>query len=259
MLKSNKLGRRPDPNIQWGQKNLSAIVIPDSTVPSVVCVLSGCPICSLARFNPVGKHGPKAIVEHPIMDPVALVMDAEIQPVVEPVAPATRCLTCIAPIGPGLPHPHCSESKEGRRKVKKERQKEARRRKVVKEVERRLLDNNNYNAEEEKRNSRMLKGAVARKNIIRDMLLEQSIKAQEQIMSEVLTKMGADKGLKDLFKLKLTRSQGGRDLEVHYTSTSTSASTGTSTSTNTCTSKSTSTNTITSALELVTLQNAMPS
>ena len=79
----------------------------------------------------MGKTGPKYIVEKPIMDPVAIVMDAEVQPVVEPVCQATRCYTCSAPLGPGMPHSNCPESQEGRKKVKKERQKEARRKKLI--------------------------------------------------------------------------------------------------------------------------------
>ena len=163
----------------------------------------------------MGKTGPKAVVEDPIMDPI--VMDAEIQHVVEHVAQATRCFTCTAPLGPGMPHPNCPENQEARKKVKKERQKEARRKKVEKEAERIILVSNDNDMKEARKVPKMKPNVVTRKNIVRDMVLQQSVKAQEQIMSDVLQKIGADKGLKGAFKLELSRTQGGRDLEVGYT------------------------------------------
>ena len=81
------------------------------------------------------------------------------------------------------------------------------------------MENNNNNvAAEEQGGKRMTKSSVSRKNIIRDMILQQTVKAQEQILCEMLVRMGADNDMKDCFKLELTRPQGGRDLEVklHY-------------------------------------------
>ena len=214
MVKSDKLGKRKDPRKEWRENTLSTIVIPDTTVTTDVCALVGCPICRLARFNPVGKNGKKSIVHNPVMDPIAVVLDAEIQPIVEPEMQGVRCLTCAAPTGPGLPHPDCPGNKGGRNKVKKER-KEARRKKVEKEVERRSEENNNI-VIERGNNARFRRSTVARKNILRDLLLQQTVKAQQQIMCDMLSRMGADQNLKDCFKLELTRPQGGEPLQVQY-------------------------------------------
>ena len=56
-LASNSLGKRKDPCTDWRKKNLQSILIPDGTVTTNVCSKSGCPICTLARFNPVSKPG----------------------------------------------------------------------------------------------------------------------------------------------------------------------------------------------------------
>ena len=223
MVKAGSVGRRTDPRIKWKKKVLSTIVIPDTAAPTEECVLSGCPICSLARFNPVGKTGPKCVVNHPVMDPVTLVMEAEVQPTVEQhsgmVKQEMSCRTCATPIGPGLPHPHCPQNQSARRKAGKVKQKkEARERRQEQEAvivhEEEALRRGVENSAEGR--YRMKQDAVRRRDIIRDRLLQESIKTQEQIMCDMLLRTGAAKGVQESFRLELTRPQGGRPLEVHY-------------------------------------------
>ena len=218
MVKAGSLGRRPDPRLKWKKKILSTIVIPDSTASNQECVLSGCPICSLARFNPVGKTGPKYVVNHPVMDPVSLVMEAEVQPTVEQHSGAVKqemsCLTCAAPTGPGRPHPNCYQNQAARRKAGKEkRQKEARDRRQREEVV--------FHEEEAvKTGNRLKQDAVRRRDILRDRLLQESIKAQEQLLCDMLLRTGQAREGQESFKLELTRPLGGRPLEVHKTTLS---------------------------------------
>ena len=64
---------------------------------------------------------------------------------------------------------------------------------------------------------RLEKGAVRRRDIVRDLLLKQSAKSQEQILCDMLVRTGAAKEVQDSFKLELSRPQGGRHLEVQRT------------------------------------------
>ena len=183
------------------------------------CVVSGCPICNLARFNPIGKNGPKFIVNHPVMDPIDL--EAAIQPKVEPVRQETSCRTCCAPVGPSLPHPDCPQNQAARRGADKEKRKAARRLRQEEAAAAVEQPGEQFAQEVEEKadrqTERLQKGSVRRRDIVRDLLLKQSGKAQEQILSEMLLKIGANKETKDSVKIELTRPQGGRHLEVPKT------------------------------------------
>ena len=226
MVKSGSLGTRTDPRLKWRKRNLSTINVKNNTVSSTECLVSGCPICSLARFNPIGKTGPKSIVNRPVMDPIE--MDASIQPKVEPVRQETSCRTCSAPTGPGLPHPDCPQNQAARNRAAKERKKEeARRRRqeketanlafkqqeVEQEVEQEAKEQE-VEQEAKEQGRRLEKGAVRKRERVCDLLLQQSAKAQEQILCDMLVRMGATKEVRDCFKLELCRPLGGRHLEV---------------------------------------------
>ena len=253
-LDSGNLGKRKDPRPEWRKKQLHSILIPDGTVASDICSVSGCPICCLARFNPIAKPGPKCIVNSPILDPECL-LEADTQERVQPQQQYMSCRLCAAPYGPGLPHPHCPMRQEERRKGGKEKKKQEMKRRVDeeerKEEDRRMEEEHRRRIEEERRRieeeelrrgmeenievtvredasgkkekysdsvkvarARMNRTEATTRDRLRDMILQRSVKAQETILADMLVRTGAARNLKDSFKLELSRPQGGRPLEV---------------------------------------------
>ena len=194
-VSSNSLGSRPDPRLKWRQHQLESINIPDDTVPSEQCAHeSKCPICSLARFHPVGKTGHKDKVHNPKMDPKGL-SDALLQPKVDVKVEPALCHLCYAHMGKGLAHPNCPNSKVGKRKAAQ-------------------ASGEKTDGSQNKTNGkRMRRGEARTRENIQEAIMIQSVGCQETILSGMLMNIDQKNDAGEPM-LQLKKPGGGRPLNL---------------------------------------------
>ena len=88
----------------WASFRIENIRVPRT---SVECEQCSCPMCRCAHFSPIGKTGPKKIVNTPIINPSNDPMECEVQPpILDSMCGSARriCYICGQITGQGIPH-----------------------------------------------------------------------------------------------------------------------------------------------------------